>query len=151
MKISIATVGFAVPLIAGVVLAFIGHPAVQLPPPPSSPAAQPVLASPLPVGAPPAATTPATSGFVLKSVSVELPTSDTAFPGGAKADAITANCLSCHSAGMVLTQPDLSKAAWTGIVEKMIHAYKAPVAETDVAAIVDYLAETKGQEAKGTK
>ena len=58
--------------------------------------------------------------------------------------AIAADCLSCHSAGMVLTQPDLSKAAWTGIVEKMIHAYKAPVAEADVAAIVDYLQETSG-------
>ncbi|MBN9536340.1 MAG: cytochrome c [Reyranella sp.] len=137
MKISLATVGFAVPLIAGLVLAFIGHPVVQAPP-------QPVTAS-APAGSlSAAAAPPATSGFVLNSVSVELPTSDTAFPGGAKADAITANCLSCHSAGMVLTQPDLSKAAWTGIVEKMIHAYKAPVAETDVAAIVDYLQETKG-------
>ncbi len=83
-------------------------------------------------------------GFALKSVSVDLPVSDVVFPGGAKADAIAANCLSCHSAGMVLTQPDLSKAAWTGIVEKMIHAYKAPVAEADVAAIVDYLQETRG-------
>jgi hypothetical protein len=26
----------------------------------------------------------------------------------------------------------------------MIHAYKAPVAEKDVPAIVDYLTETKG-------
>jgi len=26
----------------------------------------------------------------------------------------------------------------------MIHAYKAPVAEADVAAIVDYLQETRG-------
>ena len=136
MKISIATVGFAVPLIAGLVLAFIGHPVVQGPPPVTASAS---AGSPSAAAAP-----PATSGFVLKSVSVELPTSDVAFPGGAKADAITANCLSCHSAGMVLTQPDLSKAAWTGIVEKMIHAYKAPVAESDVAAIVDYLQETKG-------
>lgn len=137
MKISLATVGFAVPLIAGLVLALIGHPVVQAPP-------QPVTAS-TPGGSPLAmAAPPATSGFVLKSVSVELPTSDVAFPGGAQADAITANCLSCHSAGMVLTQPDLSKAAWTGIVEKMIHAYKAPVAEADVAAIVNYLQDTKG-------
>ncbi|TAJ82323.1 cytochrome c [Reyranella sp.] len=127
MKISMGTVGFAVPIVAGVVLALIGHPAVQLPPP-----------------SPAVAATPAASGFALKSVSVELPVSDVVFPGGAKADAIAANCLSCHSAGMVLTQPDLAKAAWTGIVEKMIHAYKAPVAEADVAAIVDYLQETRG-------
>ncbi len=127
MKISMGAVSFAVPIVAGLVLALIGHPVVQLPPPS-------VAAS---------AASPAT-GFALKSVSVELPVSDVVFPGGAKADAIAANCLSCHSAGMVLTQPDLAKAAWTGIVEKMIHAYKAPVAEADVAAIVDYLQETRG-------
>ncbi|MCA0247220.1 MAG: cytochrome c [Proteobacteria bacterium] len=127
MKISMGVVGFAVPILAGLVLALIGHPAVQLPPPP-------VVA---------ASTSPA-AGFVLKSVSVELPVSDVAFPGGAKADAVAANCLSCHSAGMVLTQPDLTRAVWTDIVEKMIHAYKAPVAEADVAAIVDYLQATRG-------
>lgn len=130
MKISMGAVGFAVPIVAGLVLALIGHPAVQLPPPP--------------VAASTSASASSATGFALKSVSVELPVSDVVFPGGAKADAIAANCLSCHSAGMVLTQPDLTKAAWTGIVEKMIHAYKAPVAEADVAAIVDYLQETKG-------
>lgn len=127
MKISMGVVGFAVPILAGLVLALIGHPAAQYPPPQ-------VAAT---------STSPAT-GFVLKSVSVELPVSDVAFPGGAKADAVAANCLSCHSAGMVLTQPALTKAAWTSIVEKMIHAYKAPVAEADVAVIVDYLQETRG-------
>lgn len=133
MKISLGVVGFAVPILAGVVLALIGHPTEQPPPTPAPPlAASMVLAA------------PSAAGFTLKSVSVELPASDVAFPGGAKADAITANCLSCHSAGMVLTQPGLTKAAWTGIVEKMIHAYKAPVAEADVAAIVDYLQETRG-------
>ena len=127
MKISMGVVGFAVPILAGLVLALIGHPAVQLPPPPVV-----------------AASTTLAAGFVLKSVSVELPVSDVAFPGGAKADAVAANCLSCHSAGMVLTQPDLTRAVWTDIVEKMIHAYKAPVAEADVAAIVDYLQATRG-------
>jgi hypothetical protein len=124
MEINGAALGFGVAAVAGLTLALIGHPSTSYVPPTSVPAA--------------------TTGFVLKSVSVDLPTSDVAFPGGAKADAIAANCLSCHSAGMVLTQPDLSKVVWTGIVEKMIHAYKAPVAEGDVAAIVDYLQETKG-------
>ena len=47
---------------------------------------------------------------------------------------------------MVLTQPNLTKATWHGIVEKMIHAYKAPVDAGEMAAIVDYLATTKGSE-----
>ena len=46
----------------------------------------------------------------------------------------------------MLTQPNLTKATWHGIVEKMIHAYKAPVDAGEMAAIVDYLATTKGSE-----
>ena len=45
---------------------------------------------------------------------------------------------------MVLTQHSLSQATWVGVVDKMIHAYKAPIAEKDVASIVEYLPETKG-------
>ena len=46
---------------------------------------------------------------------------------------------------MVLNQPNLPRAAWQAEVDKMIHAYKAPVAEQDVPAIVDYLTRTKGK------
>jgi hypothetical protein len=130
MNLSFGPVGFGAALLAGVVLAIIGHPDSSGPP---------ILAAasaPVSTGAP--------QTFVLKSVSVDLPTSQVAFPGGAKAEAINGNCLTCHSAGMVLTQHNLSKATWAGVVDKMIHAYKAPVAETDVPAIVDYLTETKG-------
>ena len=100
MAINAAQVGFGAAVLAGVVLAIIGHP------------------GPKDSRRPPSASTPASTGapqtFVLKSVSVELPTSDITFPGGAAADAINANCLACHSAGMVLTQPNLAKAAWAG-------------------------------------
>jgi hypothetical protein len=78
-----------------------------------------------------------------KSVTVNLLFGDRMFPGPG-ADAINKNCLACHSAGMVLNQPALSKSAWTAEVNKMINAYKAPVASEDVAAIVDYLTRTKG-------
>jgi hypothetical protein len=77
--------------------------------------------------------------FELKSVSVDLPDSDRMFPGGPEADAINNNCLACHSAGMVLTQPTLSEATWTAEVNKMINTYKAPVAPEDVGAIIAYL------------
>jgi hypothetical protein len=81
--------------------------------------------------------------LVLKSVNVDLPDSDRMFPGGG-ADAINNNCLACHSAGMVLNQPPLTKAAWENEVNKMIQAYKAPVDPNDVTAVVDYLSRTKG-------
>lgn len=81
--------------------------------------------------------------FALKSVSVDLPDDGAQFPG-ADADAINGNCLACHSAGMVLNQPDLPAATWQAEVDKMIHTYKAPVDEADVPAIVAYLTRLKG-------
>lgn len=84
------------------------------------------------------------AGTTLTSVSVELPRSTQVFPGGAAANAINANCLTCHSAGMVLNQPSLSRAVWEAEVAKMRNTYKAPVAAEDVSAIVAYLVGIKG-------
>jgi hypothetical protein len=52
---------------------------------------------------------------------------------------MNANCTACHSANMVLNQPRLSAADWTGEVEKMRGTYKATVADKDVPAILQYL------------
>ena len=81
----------------------------------------------------------------LKSVKVDIPAGDSQFPGGTTADVINNNCLACHSADMVLNQPALPKATWDAEVHKMIKTYKAPIAEADVASIVDYLVKNKGQ------
>jgi cytochrome c553 len=77
--------------------------------------------------------------LTLKSVSVDLPTGDRMFEGPG-ADAANNNCLACHSAGMVLNQPAMSKAQWRAEVDKMRTAYKAPIDPNDVGSIVDYLA-----------
>jgi len=87
----------------------------------------------------------ATEPMRFTSQQVELPTSDRFFPEGPGAEAANNNCLACHSAGMVLTQPKLSKAQWTETVNKMVHVYKAAIDEADVKAIVDYLAAMKPQ------
>ena len=79
--------------------------------------------------------------MTLRSVSINLPASDRTFPGGAVADAINNDCLLCHSAGMVLTQPSLSRAAWQAEVDKMRDLYKAPIPAEDLPAIVAYLAD----------
>src|ERR1700722_1769904 len=80
----------------------------------------------------------------LNSVKVDLPDSDRMFPDAPGSDAINNNCLACHSAGMVLNQPELSKPAWAAEVNKMISVYKAPVAPEDVGPIVEYLSRVKG-------
>jgi hypothetical protein len=89
--------------------------------------------------APPSSVTVA--GVTLRSVSVDFPDPGNTFPGAA--DAVNNNCLACHSPGMVLTQPHLSRADWQAEVDKMRTAYKAPIADADVPAIVDYLANLK--------
>ncbi len=86
----------------------------------------------------------ATDAPVFKSVSVVLPNGDRQFPQGPGVDVVSANCVACHSPGMILNQPSLSKAAWEGEVKKMIGVYKAPVDAADVPAIVEYLTATKG-------
>jgi hypothetical protein len=90
-----------------------------------------------PVG--PLPPTVSAGGFSLASASVDLPTDETGYPDGPHVDVINANCTSCHSASMALTQPPLSPDQWKAEVTKMREVYKAPVAETDVPAIVAYL------------
>ncbi|MBN9508230.1 MAG: cytochrome c [Alphaproteobacteria bacterium] len=81
-----------------------------------------------------------------KSLSVELPADHSMFPDGPGVAVVTNNCLACHSAGMVLYQPALPKAAWEAEVKKMRETFKAPVAAEDVPAIVAYLVHIKGAE-----
>lgn len=80
----------------------------------------------------------------LKSLKLDVPTSDAMFPPGPGSDAINNNCLACHSADHVLNQPSLSREAWREVVDKMITAYKAPIGADDAKAIVDYLVRIKG-------
>lgn len=87
----------------------------------------------------PASSAVSVSGVTLRSVNLDFPDSDRMFEGPG-ADVVNNNCLSCHSAGMVLTQPRLSRAVWQAEVEKMRNTYRAPVDEKDVPAIADYLA-----------
>ena len=78
------------------------------------------------------------TGF--KSVNVDLPFGDRMFEGPG-ADVVNNNCLACHSVGMVLTQPPLSRQTWEAEVAKMRNVFKAPIANEDVPPIVDYLSK----------
>lgn len=82
--------------------------------------------------------------ITLKSVEVNLPESKDTLPDGPGLVVVNGNCLTCHSAGMILNQPVMAKAAWEAEVAKMRNVYKAPVDEKDVATIVDYLTAIKG-------
>jgi len=92
-----------------------------------------------------ATTSVSNHGVTLRSVSVDLPDPGRLLPGGDAADAINNNCLACHSAGMVLNQPSLSRDEWQAEVTKMRDTYKAPIAPQDVDAIVNYLTDRIGK------
>jgi sulfite dehydrogenase len=57
------------------------------------------------------------------------------------------NCMVCHSAQYVQTQPPSSpRAYWEATVKKMKDPFGAPFRESDIPAMVDYLAKTYGAE-----
>ena len=91
-----------------------------------------------------AANNTANKAYVLKSVDVTLPDSDRVMPDGPGLAAVQNNCVSCHSAGMILNQPAMPQASWQAEVAKMRNVYKAPVADKDVPDIVGYLTAVKG-------
>ncbi len=99
-----------------------------------------ILAAAATAVSPLAAKTP----IALHSLSVTLPKGDDALPDGPGVATVRKNCLGCHSPDMILNQPAMAKPAWQAEVAKMRNVYKAPVAEQDVAAIVDYLTAVKG-------
>lgn len=58
-------------------------------------------------------------------------------------EAAGANCVACHSVDYIERQPpNMGRAFWQGVVNKMIASYQAPIDDAAAAAIVDYLAAT---------
>jgi mono/diheme cytochrome c family protein len=78
-------------------------------------------------------------------VSVELPASDEIFPPGVGADIAASRCQICHSAGMVLRQPPLTKGEWRAEIIKMRSAYGAPIPDDQVDELSEYLNRINGQ------
>ena len=83
-----------------------------------------------------------------KPVQYDLPEETAEFAPGPGLDVVQANCVACHSADYISTQPRNLRdpgAFWTAEVNKMRHSYGAPVPEADVQAIVAYLVATYGK------
>ncbi|MFC7477754.1 hypothetical protein ACFQS7_25615 [Dankookia sp. GCM10030260] len=83
-----------------------------------------------------------------KPIQYELPEETAEFAPSPGLDVIRANCVACHSADYISTQPrNLCDpgAFWTTEVNKMRHSYGAPVEEEDVQAVVAYLVATYGR------
>jgi len=80
--------------------------------------------------------------IVLPADGVQLQAS--ALPGFAKAQA---DCVACHSAEYMVYQPATApRAYWETMVLRMKAVFKAPIDDTDVPLLVDYLVKTYGNE-----
>lgn len=72
-------------------------------------------------------------------ISVTLPASTSVFTGGDGAGVANSQCLICHSAAMILTQPRMTREQWRAEIEKMRNAYGAPLAADQVDRLAEYL------------
>lgn len=63
---------------------------------------------------------------------------------GPGAELVTAQCLLCHSADYISTQPRLTRAQWQAGVTKMQQKYGAPIQTNSVDRLVDYLVQNYG-------
>jgi mono/diheme cytochrome c family protein len=82
------------------------------------------------------------SSGAAKPLNFALPDDATELADGPGVQLAIANCGACHSAEYMKTQPHgagFGPAFWQAEVAKMINAYKAPIQESDIKAIVDYL------------
>src|SRR5690349_21603468 len=75
-----------------------------------------------------------------------LPPETTKLKPGPGAELATANCLLCHSADYISTQPPLTRAGWQAAIIKMQQKYGAPIATNNVDKLADYLAANYGKE-----
>lgn len=60
-------------------------------------------------------------------------------------EAFKMNCVSCHSARYVQMQPNLSEKTWAALVTKMQKTFHAPIPDSSVNDIVQYLVSIKGK------
>ncbi|WP_338465602.1 hypothetical protein RXV95_08395 [Novosphingobium sp. ZN18A2] len=85
--------------------------------------------------------------FKLTSASIEMPDgAEEEFPAGPDVDAMNNNCRACHSPSMVLVQPPLTRGEWTKTVDKMRHTFMAPVPDSEVPKILNYLDDLSTRE-----
>jgi len=78
-------------------------------------------------------------------VSYQLPEETATLKPGPNREVAQTNCISCHSADYISTQPQSIKPRrnfWQTEVTKMIKLYGAPIDDADVPKIVEYLAGT---------
>jgi hypothetical protein len=82
-----------------------------------------------------------------KVTTLSIPPEKAFFKPGPGSEIANAQCLMCHSADYITTQPPtLSRTTWKAIVLKMKNTYGAPIVDVQVEPLVEYLAKHYGEE-----
>jgi hypothetical protein len=76
---------------------------------------------------------------------IVLPPPNNTLKDGPNVALAQTKCLICHSADYIYMQPPLTRKQWTAEVTKMQKTYGAPIADADVAPLVDYLMSQNGK------
>ena len=84
------------------------------------------------------------AGAIAGETTITLPAETAAFQPGKGIELAQVNCLVCHSADYIRTQPPMPRKFWEAEVKKMREKYGAPTPEATVPTLVDYLAATYG-------
>ncbi|KWB75325.1 c-type cytochrome [Burkholderia ubonensis] len=82
------------------------------------------------------------------ATNVSLPSGNTSFPPGKGSEIANAQCVMCHSPGMVLRQPAMTKIEWKATIMKMRNAFGAPIPLEQVDDLARYLRSINGRESK---
>jgi sulfite dehydrogenase (cytochrome) subunit B len=75
-----------------------------------------------------------------------LPPETARLAAGPDVGLAAAQCMLCHSADYIATQPRMNRAAWTATVTKMREKYGAPISPDQIAILANYLVKTYGTE-----
>jgi mono/diheme cytochrome c family protein len=83
-------------------------------------------------------------------VNQALPPGESIFPPGHGAEIANANCVMCHSTGMVLRQPPLTVGEWKIEINKMRSAFGAPITPDQIDTLARYLGTVNGRKPQST-
>lgn len=83
---------------------------------------------------------------ITAEVKITLPPETNRFKPGPGSEIATAQCIICHSADYISTQPPMPRAVWKAGVQKMQKIYGAPIPDAQVEPLVDYLVRNYGNE-----
>jgi mono/diheme cytochrome c family protein len=89
-----------------------------------------------------------TQAVIADPVRITLPAETASFRLGPGAEMAMAQCLQCHSAEYITTQPPLGREAWMASIQKMRGKYGAVISPEAESALLEYLVGNYGSPAK---